>query len=139
MNKKTIDDNFLINFFGKEMLELGYSFVPNALIKYKNRLGLTGNEFEFIVRLINAYMDNKTILRDRDLGKKSYTRERTQLYAKGYLTYETKTFLKNKEKITGTIYNLLGLKKAIIKLIEEDKTKQNTNIDNHIPKLFDDQ
>ena len=76
MNKKIIDDNFLINFFGKEMLELGYSFVPNALIKYKNRLGLTGTEFEFIVRLINAYMDNKTILRDKDLGKKSYTRER---------------------------------------------------------------
>ena len=127
-NKTEVKNEYLIATFGDAMLERGFTSIPNTLIYYRKRLGLTASEFEFIIAVMSLnWKENKTI-RDKDINPsgKYYTKQRQSLLAKGYLTFSTRNIYKeNRFCGTGTIYNLSGLKKAIEMLIEEDRAIRN--------------
>ena len=110
------------------MLDRGFTSIPNTLIYYRKRLGLTASEFEFIIAVMSLSWKKEKEIRDKEINPTGthYSRQRQSLYAKGYLTFTTRYIYKdNRFCGTGTVYNFAGLKKAIEMLVEEDRAIQN--------------
>ena len=121
-------NEYLISTFGDTMLDKGFTSIPNTLIYYRKRLGLTASEFEFIIAIISLSWQEEKAIRDKDISpsSKDYYRQRHSLLAKGYLTFSTRNIYKNNKFCgTGTVYNLSGLKKAIEELVEQDRAIKN--------------
>ncbi|MCZ9848573.1 hypothetical protein OFP75_08780 [Brachyspira hyodysenteriae] len=110
------------------MLDRGFTSIPNTLIYYRKRLGLTASEFEFIIAVMSLNWKENGEIRDKDINPASrgYYRQRKSLLLKGYLTFSTRNIYKdNRFCGTGTVYNFAGLKKAIEMLVEEDRAIRN--------------
>ena len=110
------------------MLDRGFTSIPNTLIYYRKRLGLTASEFEFIIAVMSLSWKKDKEIRDKEINPASvrYTRQRQSLYAKGYLTFSSRNvYIGDRFAGTGTVYNFSGLKKAIEMLVEEDRAIRN--------------
>ncbi len=121
-------NEYLISTFGDTMLDRGFTSIPNTLIYYRKRLGLTASEFEFIIAIISLNWKEEKAIRDKEISPSSrdYCRQRQSLLAKGYLTFYTRNIYHNNKFCgTGTVYNLSGLKKAIETLVEQDRAIKN--------------
>lgn len=128
-NKKvTIDKDLLISSWGDALLDAGVTPIPNNLLFYRRRLGLTSSELEFILAIISLNARNFNEIRDKDISPecKNLSRYKISLEKKGYLNYKRKAVYRNGRFIGSCIfYNLSGLKRAIEKLVEEDKKIKN--------------
>ena len=127
-NKTEVKNEYLIATFGDAMLDRGFTSIPNTLIYYRKRLGLTASEFEFIIAIISLSWKNEKEIRDREINPmgQHYYRQRQSLYAKGYLTFSSRNVYRGGRFAgTGTVYNLSGLKKAIEMFVEEDRAIRN--------------
>lgn len=123
-----VKSEYLISTFGDAMLDRGFTSIPNTLIYYRKRLGLTASEFEFIIAVISLSWKRDKEIRDKEINPEStiYTRQRQSLYAKGYLTFSSRNvYIGDRFAGTGTVYNFSGLKKAIEMLVEEDRAIRN--------------
>ena len=123
-----VKSEYLIATYGDAMLDRGFTSIPNTLIYYRKRLGLTASEFEFIIAVMSLSWKKEKEIRDREINPSStiYTRQRQSLYAKGYLTFSSRNvYIGDRFAGTGTVYNFSGLKKAIEMLVEEDRAIQN--------------
>ncbi|KLI28431.1 hypothetical protein OFS07_00455 [Brachyspira hyodysenteriae] len=123
-----VKSEYLISTYGDAMLDRGFTSIPNTLIYYRKRLGLTASEFEFIIAVMSLSWRKEKEIRDKEINPMAqhYYRQRQSLYAKGYLTFSTRYIYKdNIFRGTGTVYNFAGLKKAIEMLVEEDRAIQN--------------
>lgn len=134
----TTSNEYLISTFGDVMLDRGFTSIPNTLIYYRRRLGLTASEFEFIIAIISLSWKQTKEIRDKDIRPdgRAYDRQRKSLLAKGYLSFKSRNIYKENRFVgTGTIYNLSGLKKAIEKLVEEDRALR--NMDCPVEQIYD--
>ena len=123
-----VKSEYLIATYGDVMLDRGFTSIPNTLIYYRKRLGLTASEFEFIIAVMSLNWKENGEIRDKDINPASrgYYRQRKSLLLKGYLTFSTRNIYKdNRFCGTGTVYNFAGLKKAIEMLVEEDRAIRN--------------
>ena len=123
-----VNNEYLISTFGDIMLDRGFTSIPNTLIYYRKRLGLTASEFEFIIAIISLSWRGKKEIRDKDISPqaKHYCRQRQSLQAKGYLDFSVRNVYKENRFVgIGTVYDLSGLKLAIEKLVEEDRAIKN--------------
>ncbi|WPC36813.1 hypothetical protein PQQ32_07935 [Brachyspira hyodysenteriae] len=123
-----VKSEYLIATYGDAMLDRGFTSIPNTLIYYRKRLGLTASEFEFIIAVMSLSWKKDKEIRDKEINPASvrYTRQRQSLYAKGYLTFSSRNIYQNNIfRGKGTVYNFSGLKKAIEMLVEEDRAIQN--------------
>lgn len=123
-----VKSEYLISTYGDAMLDRGFTSIPNTLIYYRKRLGLTASEFEFIIAVMSLNWKENGEIRDKDINPASrgYYRQRKSLLLKGYLTFSTRNIYKdNRFCGTGTVYNFAGLKKAIEMLVEEDRAIRN--------------
>ncbi|WP_300377887.1 hypothetical protein [Brachyspira sp.] len=123
-----VKSEYLIATYGDSMLDRGFTSIPNTLIYYRKRLGLTSTEFEFIIAVMSLSWKKEKEIRDKEINpaEKHYYRQRQSLYAKGYLTFESRNVYRGDRFAgTGTVYNFSGLKKAIELLVEEDRAIQN--------------
>ena len=123
-----VKSEYLIATYGDVMLDRGFTSIPNTLIYYRKRLGLTASEFEFIIAVMSLNWKENGEIRDKDINPASrgYYRQRKSLLLKGYLTFSTRYIYKdNIFRGTGTVYNFSGLKKAIEMLVEEDRAIRN--------------
>lgn len=137
-NKTEVKNEYLIATFGDAMLERGFTSIPNTLIYYRKRLGLTASEFEFIIAIISLSWKKEKEIRDKEINPAGvrYTRQRQSLYAKGYLTFSSRNVYRGGRFAgTGTVYNLSGLKKAIEMFVEEDRAIR--NMDAHVEQKYD--
>ena len=128
MERQEVKSEYLISTFGDAMLDRGFTSIPNTLIYYRKRLGLTASEFEFIIAIISLSWKDEKEIRDKEINPAStiYTRQRQSLYAKGYLTFSSRNVYRGDRFAgTGTVYNFSGLKKAIEMLVEEDRAIRN--------------
>ena len=126
--RQEVKSEYLIATYGDAMLDRGFTSIPNTLIYYRKRLGLTASEFEFIIAVMSLSWKKEKEIRDREINPSStiYTRQRQSLYAKGYLTFSSRNvYIGDRFAGTGTVYNFSGLKKAIEMLVEEDRAIQN--------------
>ena len=126
--RQEVKSEYLIATYGDAMLDRGFTSIPNTLIYYRKRLGLTASEFEFIIAVMSLSWKKEKEIRDREINPSStiYTRQRQSLYAKGYLTFSSRNvYIDDRFAGTGTVYNFSGLKKAIEMLVEEDRAIQN--------------
>ncbi|CRF35433.1 hypothetical protein BRSU_2651 [Brachyspira suanatina] len=123
-----VKSEYLISTYGDAMLDRGFTSIPNTLIYYRKRLGLTASEFEFIIAVMSLSWREEKEIRDKEINPTTqhYCRQRQSLYAKGYLTFSSRNIYKNNIfRGKGTVYNFSGLKKAIEMLVEEDRAIQN--------------
>ena len=123
-----VNNEYLISTFGDIMLDRGFTSIPNTLIYYRKRLGLTASEFEFIIAIISLSWRGKKEIRDKDISPqaKHYYRQKQSLQAKGYLNFSVRNIYKENRFVgIGTVYDLSGLKLAIEKLVEEDRAIKN--------------
>ncbi|MCZ9840580.1 hypothetical protein OFR22_13075 [Brachyspira hyodysenteriae] len=123
-----VKSEYLISTYGDAMLDRGFTSIPNTLIYYRKRLGLTASEFEFIIAVMSLSWKKDKEIRDKEINPASvrYTRQRQSLYAKGYLTFSSRNvYIGDRFAGTGTVYNFSGLKKAIEMLVEEDRAIRN--------------
>ncbi|MCZ9874739.1 hypothetical protein OFP88_01680 [Brachyspira hyodysenteriae] len=123
-----VKSEYLIATYGDAMLDRGFTSIPNTLIYYRKRLGLTASEFEFIIAVMSLSWKRDKEIRDKEINpaEKNYYRQRQSLYAKGYLTFSSKNvYIGDRFAGTGTVYNFAGLKKAIEMLVEEDRAIRN--------------
>lgn len=123
-----VKSEYLIATYGDAMLDRGFTSIPNTLIYYRKRLGLTASEFEFIIAVMSLSWKRDKEIRDKEINpaEKNYYRQRQSLYAKGYLTFSSKNvYIGDRFAGTGTVYNFSGLKKAIEMLVEEDRAIRN--------------
>lgn len=123
-----VKSEYLISTFGDTMLDRGFTSIPNTLIYYRKRLGLTSSEFEFIIAIISLNWKAQREIRDKEINPMAqhYYRQRQSLYAKGYLTFLSRNVYENNIfRGKGTVYNFAGLRKAIEMLVEEDRAIQN--------------
>lgn len=123
-----VKSEYLISAYGDAMLDRGFTSIPNTLIYYRKRLGLTASEFEFIIAVMSLSWKKEKEIRDKEINpaEKHYYRQRQSLYAKGYLTFSSRNvYIGGRFAGTGTVYNFSGLKKAIGMLVEEDRAIQN--------------
>ena len=123
-----VKSEYLIATYGDAMLDRGFTSIPNTLIYYRKRLGLTASEFEFIIAVMSLSWRKEKEIRDKEINPMTqhYYRQRQSLYAKGYLTFSSRNIYKNNIfRGKGTVYNFSGLKKAIEMLVEEDRAIQN--------------
>ncbi|PPS20651.1 hypothetical protein [Brachyspira murdochii] len=123
-----VKSEYLIATYGDAMLDRGFTSIPNTLIYYRKRLGLTASEFEFIIAVMSLSWKRDKEIRDKEINPAStiYTRQRQSLFSKGYLTFSSKNvYIGDRFAGTGTVYNFAGLKKAIEMLVEEDRAIQN--------------
>ena len=128
MERQEVKSEYLIATYGDAMLDRGFTSIPNTLIYYRKRLGLTASEFEFIIAVMSLSWKKEKEIRDKEINPTGthYSRQRQSLYAKGYLTFTTRYIYKdNRFCGTGTVYNFAGLKKAIEMLVEEDRAIRN--------------
>ena len=126
--EREIKSEYLIAAYGDAMLDRGFTSIPNTLIYYRKRLGLTASEFEFIIAVMSLSWKKDKEIRDKEINPASvrYTRQRQSLYAKGYLTFSSRNvYIGDRFAGTGTVYNFSGLKKAIEMLVEEDRAIRN--------------
>lgn len=126
-NRK-IDSDLLISSLGDALLDAGVTPIPNNLLFYRRRLGLTSSELEFILSILSLNARNFNEIRDKDISPecKNLSRYKISLQRKGYLNYERKAVYKDERFIGSCIfYNLQGLKSAIERLVEEDKKIKN--------------
>lgn len=126
--EREVKSEYLISAFGDAMLDRGFTSIPNTLIYYRKRLGLTASEFEFIIAVMSLSWKKDKEIRDKEINpkEKNYYRQRQSLYAKGYLTFSSRNvYIGDRFAGTGTVYNFAGLKKAIEMLVEEDRAIQN--------------
>ncbi|MDA0041612.1 hypothetical protein OFR42_13390 [Brachyspira hyodysenteriae] len=91
-----VKSEYLIATYGDAMLDRGFTSIPNTLIYYRKRLGLTASEFEFIIAVMSLSWKKEKEIRDKEINPAStiYTRQRQSLYAKGYLTFQPDIFIK---------------------------------------------
>ncbi|MCZ9967372.1 hypothetical protein OFQ61_09720 [Brachyspira hyodysenteriae] len=123
-----VKSEYLIATYGDAMLDRGFTSIPNTLIYYRKRLGLTASEFEFIITVMSLSWREEKEIRDKEINptERHYYRQRQSLYAKGYLTFSSKNvYIGDRFAGTGTVYNFSGLKKAIEMLVEEDRAIRN--------------
>ena len=126
--RQEVKSEYLIATYGDAMLDRGFTSIPNTLIYYRKRLGLTASEFEFIIAVMSLSWKKEKEIRDKEINpkEKNYYRQRQSLYAKGYLTFSSRNvYIGDRFAGTGTVYNFAGLKKAIEMLVEEDRAIQN--------------
>ncbi|TXJ46761.1 hypothetical protein EPJ70_01060 [Brachyspira aalborgi] len=128
-NKKVkIEEDWLISSWGDTLLDAGVTPIPNNLLFYRRRLGLTSSELEFILSIISLNARKFNEIRDKDISPecKNLSRYKISLERKGYLNYERKAVYRDGRFIGICIfYNLAGLKKAIERIVEEDKKIKN--------------
>ncbi|MEI0496528.1 hypothetical protein R4J09_14140 [Brachyspira intermedia] len=123
-----VKSEYLISTYGDAMLDRGFTSIPNTLIYYRKRLGLTASEFEFIIAVMSLSWKRDKEIRDKEINPAStiYTRQRQSLFSKGYLTFSSRNvYIGDRFAGTGTVYNFAGLKKAIEMLVEEDRAIRN--------------
>ncbi|CRF34345.1 hypothetical protein BRSU_1960 [Brachyspira suanatina] len=123
-----VKSEYLISTYGDTMLDRGFTSIPNTLIYYRKRLGLTASEFEFIIAVMSLSWKRDKEIRDKEINPAStiYTRQRQSLFSKGYLTFSSRNvYIGDRFAGTGTVYNFSGLKKAIEMLVEEDRAIRN--------------
>lgn len=123
-----VKSEYLISAYGDAMLDRGFTSIPNTLIYYRKRLGLTASEFEFIIAVMSLSWKRDKEIRDKEINpaEKNYYRQRQSLFSKGYLTFSSRNvYIGDRFAGTGTVYNFSGLKKAIEMLVEEDRAIQN--------------
>ena len=126
--EREIKSEYLIAAYGDAMLDRGFTSIPNTLIYYRKRLGLTASEFEFIIAVMSLSWKKDKEIRDKEINpaEKHYYRQKQSLYAKGYLTFSSRNvYIGDRFAGTGTVYNFSGLKKAIEMLVEEDRAIRN--------------
>lgn len=136
--QQEVKSEYLIATYGDAMLERGFTSIPNTLIYYRQRLGLTSSEFEFIIAVMSLSWREEKEIRDKEINPKAqhYYRQRQSLYAKGYLTFSSRNiYINNIFRGKGTVYNFSGLKKAIEMLVEEDRAIQ--NMDEPVEQKYD--
>ena len=110
-----VKSEYLIATYGDAMLDRGFTSIPNTLIYYRKRLGLTASEFEFIIAVMSLNWKGNGEIRDKDINPASrgYYRQRKSLLLKGYLTFSTRNIYKdnmpNKVVLfTCVIYLIMG-------------------------------
>ncbi|MCZ9848028.1 hypothetical protein OFP75_05990 [Brachyspira hyodysenteriae] len=54
-----VKSEYLIAAYGDVMLDRGFTSIPNTLIYYRKRLGLTASEFEFIIAVMSLSWKKK--------------------------------------------------------------------------------
>ena len=102
--------------------------IPFEIMEYRNRLGLSLSEFEFICWIFHLTNKNIQEIKDKYITNKktNFTRQRKSLQAKGYLKIKIATEYKDKKVIRkGLVYDFTNLKNKIEELKEEDKKLQN--------------
>ncbi|MCZ9874493.1 hypothetical protein OFP88_00425 [Brachyspira hyodysenteriae] len=102
--------------------------IPFEIMEYRNRLGLSLSEFEFICWIFHLTNKNIQDIKDKYITNKktNFTRQRKSLKAKGYLKIKIATEYKDKKIIRhGLVYDFTNLKNKIEELKEEDKKLQN--------------
>ena len=55
-----VKSEYLIAAYGDAMLDRGFTSIPNTLIYYRKRLGLTASEFEFIIAVMSLSWKKKS-------------------------------------------------------------------------------
>ncbi|MDA0095853.1 hypothetical protein OFR75_12580 [Brachyspira hyodysenteriae] len=101
--------------------------IPFEIMEYRNRLGLSLSEFEFICWIFHLTNKNIQDIKDKYITNKKthFTRQRKSLKAKGYLKIKIATEYKDKKIIRqGLVYDFTNLKNKIEELKEEDKKLQ---------------
>ncbi|MCZ9839085.1 hypothetical protein OFQ52_01255 [Brachyspira hyodysenteriae] len=101
--------------------------IPFEIMEYRNRLGLSLSEFEFICWIFHLTNKNIQDIKDKYITNKktNFTRQRKSLKAKGYLKIKIATEYKDKKIIRhGLVYDFTNLKNKIEELKEEDKKLQ---------------
>ncbi len=121
--------DILIERYGQGLLSGGYTSLPNNLIFYRRRLGLTRKELELIQTVFILNSRGIVKIKDKQLNVDSefgveYYRQRKSLKAKGYLEYKVARYTKgegeNKTVHTlGIIYDFTGLKKTFEEILKE--------------------
>ncbi|ADG71424.1 hypothetical protein [Brachyspira murdochii] len=102
--------------------------IPFEIMEYRNRLGLSLSEFEFICWIFHLTNKNIQDIKDKYITsrKTHFSKQRKSLKAKGYLKIKIATEYKDKKVIRkGLVYDFTNLKNKIEELKEEDKKLQN--------------
>ena len=101
--------------------------IPFEIMEYRNRLGLSLSEFEFICWIFHLTNKNIQDIKDKYITsrKTHFSKQRKSLKAKGYLKIKIATEYKDKKVIRkGLVYDFTNLKNKIEELKEEDKKLQ---------------
>ena len=118
-----IKSETLVSRFGDAMLDNGFTSIPNTILFYKNRLGITAKELHLIIMVMALNGRGIDEIKDKALNPdgKSFSRQRKSLTEKGLLKYEVvKCFKKGQFVTLGVLYDFSLLKDKVTELVEYD-------------------
>lgn len=137
------DDHKIVVRFGEEILEKGFTAIPNLVLNYYRKIGIEFGEMMIIIHIWqfwwgrdNPYPSIEALARAMDVNKRTVKRYVASLATKMFTTDENNSFpllivydrFNKDNSQTSNEYDFSNLLKAVLYLYKKDKPKEEEQI-----------